>query len=96
MLRDRTAAADAETIAIRALQFIAADGERLARFLSITGIGPETLRQAAAEPGFLAQVLEFVGEDESLLLAFAANAALAPATVAAARQRLAGVTGDGG
>ena len=97
MLRQKAGAgaADAENIAIQALGFIAADSERLGRFLGLTGLGPDTLRQAAAEPGFLAQVLDFIAGDESLLLAFAANSGLAPASVAAAHQRLSGA-GHGG
>jgi len=96
MIRERPPTADAETIAIRALGYIAADPERLGRFLSLTGIGPATLRQAASEPAFLAQVLDFIVQDDSTLLAFAANAGLAPASVAAARLRLGGGTDSGG
>lgn len=81
---------DPEDVAIRALGHIAADGERLARFLARTGIGPETLRQAAREPGFLAQVLDFIGEDDASLMAFAANEGLSPESVARARLALAG------
>lgn len=83
-------AIDPEAIAISALGFIASDPERLGRFLSLTGIGPETLREAASEPWFLSAVLNFLGEDESALLAFAANEGLRPDTVAMAREALAG------
>ena len=86
----RRAAPDPEAVAIEALSFLAGDPERLARFLSLSGLGPETLRAAAAEPGFLAQVLDHVAGDESLLLAFAATAGLAPEAVAAAHHRLTG------
>ncbi len=85
---------DAEDIGIRALGFIASDAERLGRFLAITGIGPGTLRTAAAEPGFLAQVLEFLSHDDSQLLAFAANAGVSPQSIAAARHKLGGNPDD--
>jgi hypothetical protein len=78
----------AEETAIAALAFIASEPERLDRFLSMTGLRPETLRAAALEPGFLGQVLNHLAEDESLLLAFAANAILDPASVTAAHQSL--------
>ncbi len=80
----------AEAIAISALEHLAGDGEALGRFLALSGIGPSDLRLAAAEPGFLVGVLEFYMEDESLLLSFAANAALRPTMIAAARFTLAG------
>jgi hypothetical protein len=64
----------AETIAIEALNFLAADQIRLDRFLALCGIELENLRAAAAEPGFLAAVLDHLASDERLLLAFAAHA----------------------
>src|SRR3569832_640649 len=51
---------EAETIAVKALGFVAADPELLLRFLSITGIEANSIRRAAAEPGFLAGVLQFI------------------------------------
>jgi hypothetical protein len=81
---------DAEAIAIAALGFMASDPERLGRFLAITGLGPENLRAAAGEPGFLGQILAHVAQDESLLLAFAANTGERPERVGAAHLVLAG------
>jgi hypothetical protein len=80
----------AEAIAIQGLQFLVGDADALGRFLALSGIGPHDIRAAAAEPGFLAGVLEFFLEDESLLLAFAAQAAIRPTMIAAARHALAG------
>ncbi len=78
----------AEMIAIQALSYLAGDPERLDRFLALTGIGPEALRAAAQEPGFLAGVLDHVAGDEAMLLAFAANAGIAPEDIASARATL--------
>ena len=89
MLKASRHSVDPEDIAIRALGFIATDPERLGRFLSLTGLGPETLRDAASQPWFLSAVLDFLGEDESALLTFAANSGLAPQSVALAREALA-------
>ena len=75
--------------AVAALSFLAEDAERLERFLSLSGLGPHNLRQAAADPHFLGAVLAYVGADETLLIAFAAQAGLAPEDVAAARDTLA-------
>jgi hypothetical protein len=68
----------AETVAIQALTYIAADAERLGRFLAVTGVGPAEIRNAAADPAFLIGVLEYLMTDEALLTGFAAEAGLRP------------------
>jgi hypothetical protein len=80
----------AEALAIQALSYIAAEPERLGRFLALTGIGPAEIRTAAAEPGFLIGVLEYVASDQLLLTGFAAESGHAPQTVDAARLALGG------
>ena len=78
----------AEIVAIQALSFIAGDAERLGLFLSESGIGPETLRTAAADPQFLGSVLDFVLRDDLTVKAFASASQLHPTNIAAARQVL--------
>lgn len=80
----------AETLAIQALTYIAADGERLGRFLAETGVGPAQIRRAAAEPGFLLGVLDYVVGDERLLTGFATEAGFDPLDVGNARLVLGG------
>jgi hypothetical protein len=75
----------AEMLAIQALAFIAEEPERLAAFLSVTGVTVEGIRDAAGEPSFLAGVLEHMLGDENLLLAFATGAGIDPASVGRAR-----------
>ncbi len=82
--------ASADRLAIEALAFIAADAERLGRFLAVTGIGPGDIRAAAREPLFLAGVLDHLVHDETLLLAFAAESGTEPALILRAREILAG------
>jgi hypothetical protein len=82
--------AAAEQIAVAALAFLAAESERFARFLEITGFAIESIRTAAQEPGFLLGVLDHFASDETLLLAFAAEQKMDPADVLAARNLLAG------
>ena len=78
----------AEIVAVQALSFVAADPERLGQFLAESGIGPETLRSAAADPHFLASVLDFVLRDDATVKAFAAASQLDPTNIAAAHQAL--------
>jgi len=84
------AAHDAQLLAIEGLNFIANEPEALDRFLSLTGISPPDLRQAAGEPEFLAGVLTFLMDHEALLLAFAASAGIPPHHVASAHLALSG------
>jgi hypothetical protein len=84
----------AEIVAIQALTFIAGEPGRLGLFLAETGIGPETLRTAAADPKFLASVLEFVMRDDGTVKAFAEASQLDPTNVAAAHQVLSDPTGE--
>lgn len=78
----------AEIVAIQALSFIAGDPERLGAFLAESGIGPETLRTAAADPRFLSSVLDFVMRDDATVKAFASVSELHPTNIAAAHQAL--------
>ena len=78
----------AEIVAVQALSFIAGDPERLGAFLAESGLGPETLRGAAADPRFLAHVLDFIMRDDATVKAFAATSQLHPTNIAAAHQAL--------
>jgi hypothetical protein len=88
MANPRETREGAEEIAVAALGFVAADPALLGRFLSITGIEPEAIRQAAREPGFLAGVLQFMIAHEPTLIAFAQSAGIEPASVAQAMRNL--------
>lgn len=79
---------EAETVAVKALAFVAADPELLPRFLAITGIEANSIRRAAAEPGFLAGVLQFILAHEPTLLRFAEETGTPPAAVGKALRAL--------
>jgi hypothetical protein len=87
--RDPDPRGAAEALAIAALGFLGREPERLSGFLALTGIGPTTLRAAAADPGFLTSVLDHVCADEKLLLAFAEADGIDPEAVVRAREALA-------
>ncbi len=78
----------AEIVAIQALSFVATDPERLGAFLAESGIGPDTLRSAAADPRFLAHLLDFVLRDDATVKAYAEASKLHPTNIAAAHQAL--------
>lgn len=78
----------AEIVAIRALSFLASEPERLGQFLSESGIGPETLRASAKDPGFLAGVLNFIVRDDATVKAFSDFSELPAETITVARDIL--------
>ena len=78
-------------LAVQALGFIAEEPQSLSRFLDTSGLSADGIRTAAAEPGFLAGVLEYMLADENLLRAFAGRAGINPAEVARATTALGGV-----
>jgi len=82
--------ADAEAIAIEALNFLAADATRLVRFLDLSGLDPASIRAAARNTGFLTGVLDYVSGDEALLMDFADSAGVKPGVVGRARTTLGG------
>ena len=81
---------DGEALGLAALGFLAAEPDRLRRFLGISGLGPENLRAAAADSGFLTAVLDYLLADEPLLIGFAAEQNLMPERVVAARRAMDG------
>jgi hypothetical protein len=83
---------DASAIALKLLGYMAADGDVLGRFMALSGVSPEELRNGLSDPHFQAGVLDFVLADESLLVAFAANEGLDPAAIMRARAALPGFT----
>lgn len=78
----------AEALAIQALAFVAGDETLLPRFLQITGIEASSIREAAAEPGFLAGVLQFIAAHEPTLLQFCEQTETEPTLITAALRAL--------
>jgi hypothetical protein len=81
---------NAQIIGMKALGWIAAQDSVFEAFLNTTGAKVDDLRQQAADPSFLAQVLDFVMLQDEWVLSFAADSAIAPEQVVAARAVLGG------
>ncbi len=84
----------AESIGVSALLFLASDSERLMRFLTLTGVDPAQLRIELREPHMLAAVLDYMLQDESLLLVFCASEGIPPEQIAPAKRSLAEMAGE--
>lgn len=87
-MRSSTEPLDPVAIAIAALSHFATDAKTLSRFFALTGLDPQSLREAAASPGFAAGILDFVLQDERLLVEIAQAQDTTPEAIAAARHRL--------
>jgi hypothetical protein len=79
---------DAQAVALKAVAFIAADDDLLARFTALSGCGLDDIRQRIADAAFLGGVLDFVLADETTLLALVEAMELAPQTPMMARAKL--------
>jgi hypothetical protein len=68
---------------------VLADDRRARRFLDLTGLTPEQLRERIESPELQLSVLDFLCAHEPDLVAAAEALAVAPATIATARESLA-------
>ena len=84
----------AQTIALKALAYLAGDEDWLNHFLNATGMDLGGLKAGAGDVGFLAGLMDYFLQNEALLLAFAAAEELAPETIVRARQHLPGALND--
>jgi hypothetical protein len=80
----------AETLALQALTFLISDPQRLSRFMALTGIGEDALRDGATSHALQAATLDYLLADESLLLVFCQETGIEPLSVAPARAALSG------
>ena len=85
---------DAEEIAVRTLSFLANDPERLSRFMALSGMGVEEIRNNATAPFFQQALLDHLMSDEALLLTFCGNENIDPQLIAPAHQLLSLPEGD--
>ncbi|PJF11170.1 DUF3572 domain-containing protein [Pseudorhodobacter sp. MZDSW-24AT] len=60
----------AETLALQALSWLAANEDLLPVFMGSTGLAPDELARRAAEPEFLGSVLDFLLMDDAWIMAF--------------------------
>ncbi len=85
---------NAETLALQALGWIAANDELLPVFLGASGLRPDELGRRAGEPEVLASVLDFLLMDDAWVIAFCDAAGLGYDRPRQARHALPGATPD--
>ena len=87
-------ASEAETMALKALTHLAGDPDALLRFLTLSGLTIEDLRERAGDPELLAAVMDFVLADDRISAEFADAENLRPEMLHAIRRALPGAAGD--
>ena len=65
-------------IIVQLIVFLAQNEARFERFVSLTGLGIEDIRQRHTEPVFQALILDYALQDQSLVLEFTASQELRP------------------
>ena len=78
-------------LALAALAATLSDERRAQRFIDLTGIGTDELRQRAADPSLLAALLRFLEAHEPDLLAVAEEVGAKPEDLVEARRQLEGM-----
>lgn len=85
----------AEALALRALAWMASEQDVLHDFLAATGASADDVARRAAEPDFLASVLDFLLQEDRWIMAFCESAGLSYGMPARARHALpGGAVGD--
>ncbi|MEM6499934.1 MAG: DUF3572 domain-containing protein [Pseudomonadota bacterium] len=80
----------AETLALSVLEWLAGREDLLSVFMGSTGSTEEDLRTRAAEPEFLAAVLDFLLTDDAWVIAFSTDSGIATDALLQARHVLPG------
>lgn len=79
---------DPETLGLQALAFLAADDDRLHRFLALTGIQGGQLKEIATTSQGLGAVLDYLLGFEPLLLEFAQSIEIEAGVIVRQRHKL--------
>ena len=77
-----------DMLALEALGWILADGDRAARMLNLTGLTPDILRNVVTETATQAAILAFLEAHEPDLVAAADHIGVCPEALVRARQEL--------
>jgi hypothetical protein len=80
-------------IALKYMIYLASDDDRLSAFCGLSGIGGDELKARLPEPEFQAFLLDVLLQNESELLAFAADQGIKPESIMRIRSKMPGFSG---
>ncbi|HTW35872.1 MAG TPA: DUF3572 domain-containing protein [Rhizomicrobium sp.] len=81
---------EAETLALKALAYLAHSPDDLERFVALSGVTSADLKARADDPEILAAVLDFILTDDGRVTGFCEEAGIDPRVLHAARRVLPG------
>ena len=87
-MRERSTNADPTAVVLQALTAMLVEPRRAERFLALTGIDPEQLRDRIGDPGLLVAVIGFLESHEPDLVAVAEAIGTTPEKLIAAGRSL--------
>lgn len=80
----------AEDLAVQAVQFLASRPELCTRFLAGAGLAPDQLAGLAKSPEIHLHIIDFISENDDMIIELAAALGIRPEEVMQARTALAG------
>jgi hypothetical protein len=89
-LKNSSSSAENDDIALKYMVFLASDEDRLTTFCNLSGIGEAELKDRLTNPEFQGFLLDFLLQNETELLAFAAENDMKPEAIMQARAKLPG------
>ena len=92
-MKDRITPERAEILALEALAWLAGQPDVIERFLAASGLDAGDLRRAASDRGLLGAILDFLLENEHLLLEFCEDTSTSAKVVHLARYHLESLCG---
>ena len=92
-MKDPSTPERAEILALEALAWLVGRQDDIGRFLHVSGLETGDLRRAAGKAELLGSLLDFLLQNEPLLVEFCQDSSVSPKAVHAARHKLESLCG---
>jgi hypothetical protein len=90
MLRHSQITPESSDIILKLLVFLSVDEDRLTRFLALSGIDPQDLRDRHGDPVFQGFLLDYLFQDDQMTSAFCEECEITPEALMRVRRKLPG------
>jgi hypothetical protein len=90
MLRNSQITLESSDIILKLLVFLSQDEERMTRFLALSGIDPQDLRERHGDPVFQGFLLDYLFQDDQTTSAFCDDVQISPEALMRVRRKMPG------